>query len=413
MDLRKTAVTYVFLVVLMLAALSLGACAPLSSEAYDASGSISQTELKGADPKDASEPDSEPKSGAPEDPPTADDEGDSGEGDNPSEGYESEADPVSPEVINPLTGLPVENPEWLYRRPVMVAISNFPPTAIPHSGESFAAHVFELFQGFGMTRNLVVFFGDYAEQIQSVLDNPLAEGGSNQVIGPVRSGRVVFEDVKTLYPHALLITAGASSDVKAQLSNRVSVYGTDPDDINSTGVAVDQLADFSDLEVDPTEYFGLTFDTKPPEGGSSAPFLRIIYNLFNQLGWEYDPLQGAYLRWHDKADGTGELYPETDRLTGEQLAFENVVVMWAEHRYVTPTVVEMNLVYVRDQKGLLFRDGMFYPIRWSSRSGVFTIHDAEGNPVPLKPGKTFFQVVSYETTWDPKELIVRFHEPAK
>jgi hypothetical protein len=80
---------------------------------------------------------------------------------------------------------------------------------------------------------------------------------------------------------------------------------------------------------------------------------------------------------------------------------------------VTPTVVEMNLVYVTDQKGILFRNGVMVPIKWSSRSGVFTIHDAEGNPIPLKPGKSFFEVVSYETTWDPEKMIVRFHEPAK
>lgn len=336
------------------------------------------------------------------------------DGEDPDAAEGADEQPGDAPFINPLTGLPAENEDWLYKRPIMVAISNFPPSAIPHSGESFAAMVFELFQGYGMTRNLAVFYGDYAEQIEGVLGNRLAEGGgTGQVIGPVRSGRVVFEDVKTLFPHALLITAGASPDVKAQLSNRVSVYGSDPNDINSTGVGVDQLGSLANYPVDPSEYVGLTFDEAPPQDGQPAPFFRVIYNLYNQIGWEYSPEQGAYLRSHDKADGTGELFPETDRLTGEQLAFENVVVLWAKHRYVTPTVVEMALVFVKGQNGLLFRDGVVTPIKWSTLGGVLTIHDEEGNPVPLKPGQTFFEVVSYETTWNPETMILRFHEPPR
>ena len=394
------------------------------------------TEASAMDPVDAQKEEQttsidEPKKAPESDKPEENDKKVESEGDEAVGKSEQEAEDASSElgdnadldgsggseddgVLNPLTGLPVENTEWLYKRPIMVAISNFPPSAIPHSGESFAAHVFELFQGYGMTRNLAIFFGDYADQIGEILENRLADGTvPDQVIGPIRSGRVVFEDVKKLYPHALLITAGASSGVKAQLSNRVSVYGSNPDDINSTGVGADQLGSLADYEVNPEDFVALKFDASPPGNGEPAPIFRMIYNLYNQIGWEYSPEAGAYLRSHDKADGTGELFPETDRLTGTQLAFENVIVLWAQHRYVTPTVVEMNLVYVTDQKGILFRNGVMVPIKWSSRSGVFKIHDAEGNPIPLKPGKSFFEVVSYETTWDPDKMIVRFHEPPK
>ena len=317
-------------------------------------------------------------------------------------------------LLNPLTGLPVEYPEWLRKRPVMFAISNFPPSSIPHTGESFASMVFELFQGFGMTRNLAIFYGDYAEIIAALDGNQLAEGsGDGNVIGPVRSGRVVFEDVKKLFPQALLITAGASSDVKAQLSNRMSVYGNDPDDINSTGVRVDQLGELADHPVDPDDYVSLTFDPVPPEGGNPAASFRLIYNLYNQIGWQYDPQTGSYLRSHDKADGTGELFPELDRLTGEQLGFENVAILWAQHRYVTETIVEMNLVYVWDQKGLLFRDGQVYPVKWSTRGGKLSFETLDGSTMPLKPGRSFFEVVSWQSTWDNDEMILRFHEPPR
>src|SRR3990170_6403913 len=92
----------------------------------------------------------------------------------------------------------------------------------------------------------------------------------------------------------------------------------------------------------------------PPGGGDSAEFLRVIYNTFNQVGWEYDVTQGAYLRSQDKADGSDTLYPTLENLTGEQLAFENVLVLFANHHFVKPTIIEINLVFMEEHRGLLF-----------------------------------------------------------
>lgn len=322
-----------------------------------------------------------------------------------------EPDPEQP--TNPMTGLPVEDPDVLQRRPLLVSISNFPPTARPQAGLSFASHVYSTFIGFGMNRYVAVFYGDYAEHLQEILANRLAEGNDDDfAIGPVRSGRVAFEDIKNQYPHALLITAGASPEVLSQLSNQVSVFGSSDESVNSTGVgagALGQLA--SGYPVDPLKYGSLVFDAAPPTGGESAEFVRVIYNYLNQNGWGYDPESRTYLRSQDQADGSGELYPTIDKLTGEQLGFENVLVLWAKHSYLSPTVVQINLSYVWDQFGLLYRDGQVYEIKWSTRNGKLMIYDGEGVPVPLKPGKTWFEVVSFQTTWDRDKSIVRFHEP--
>jgi hypothetical protein len=322
-----------------------------------------------------------------------------------------ELEPEQP--TNPMTGLPVDDPGVLQRRPLLVSISNFPPTARPQAGLSFASHVYSTFIGFGMNRYVAVFYGDYAEHLQEILANRLAEGNDDDfAIGPVRSGRVAFEDIKNQYPHALLITAGASPEVLSQLSNQVSVFGSSDESVNSTGVgagALGQLA--SGYPVDPLKYESLVFDATPPTGGEPTEFVRIIYNYLNQNGWEYDPESRTYLRSQDQADGSGELYPTTDKLTGEQLGFENVLVLWAKHSYLSPTVVQINLSYVWDQFGLLYRDGKVYEVKWSTRNGKLMIYDGEGAPVPLKPGKTWFEVVSFQTTWDRDKSIVRFHEP--
>ncbi len=322
-------------------------------------------------------------------------------------------EPEPEQPINPMTGLPVDDPGVLQRRPLLVSISNFPPTARPQAGLSFASHVYSTFIGFGMNRYVAVFYGDYAEHLQEILANRLAEGNDDDfAIGPVRSGRVAFEDIKNQYPHALLITAGASPEVLSQLSNQVSVFGSSDESVNSTGVgagALGQLA--SGYPVDPLKYGSLVFDDAPPTGGESAEFVRVIYNYLNQNGWGYDPESRTYLRSQDQADGSGELYPIIDKLTGEQLGFENVLVLWAKHSYLSPTVVQINLSYVWDQFGLLYRDGKVYEVKWSTRNGKLMIYDGEGAPVPLKPGKTWFEVVSFQTTWDRDKSIVRFHEP--
>jgi hypothetical protein len=316
-------------------------------------------------------------------------------------------------AVNPFTGLVVEDPNSLALRPILVSISNFPPSARPQSGLSHAAHVFSTFIGFGMNRFLALVYAEDLIHLGEIFNNRLAEGvGPEFALGPVRSGRVAFEDIKTLYPHAALITAGASPEVLAQLSNQTSVYGADDDDINSTGVGADALSQLAATAViDPSQFISLTFDPRPPVGGANADFLRVIYNYLNQNGWQYDSEQGRYMRLQDQADGSGELFPIEDALTGEPLGFDNVLVLWAQHTYVSPTVIEINLAYVWDHFGLLYRDGKVYEIKWATRNGKLTIYDAEGNTVALKPGQTWFEVMSYQSTWDRDKSIVRFHEP--
>lgn len=325
----------------------------------------------------------------------------------------SEPQPTQPEpALNPLTGLPVADPQVLCSPPLLVSISNFPPSARPQAGLSAASHVWETFIGEGMTRFLAVYYGDYQSLLQQLLENRLAQGSEEGfVIGPIRSGRVVFEDIKSLFPRGLLITAGASQEVMQQLSNRSSVYTDNPDDINSAGLDPSELSLGSDCTIGPELYGDLTFTSEPPAGGQPAASARIVYNVFNQIGWEYDSETGAYLRFQDQADGSGELVPALEALSGEQLAFENVLVMWAQHRFVTPSIIEMELVYVRDRYGLLFRDGRVYEVNWSTPGGRLLVHDENGHPIPLKPGATFFEVVSYQSTWDAEQLIVRYHNP--
>jgi hypothetical protein len=411
-----------FIILLSALSLVLSACELAVSESLTVQEVAAQQE-QSVDPKQGEDPDREEvasgfvaEPASPEDPQEPDNDQDQVDAlaepeQDPDPELPTYGPDTYPEGINPLTGLLMENPEVLQDCPLLVAISNFPPSSRKNqSGLSEAAFVWETFIGEGMTRYLAVYYGDYAEKLEAIFDNPMVDP-ENFVIGPVRSGRVAFEDIKTLYPGALLITAGASEDVKAQLTNRKSVYNEDPDDINSAGLKDDQLGGITCLHGKPSALNGLAFHLDPPTGGSKAEFFQVIYNWFNRVAWKYDPESGAYLRSQDQADGTGEYYPTLENLTGEQLAFENVLVLFADHQYLSPTVIEISLMFVKDQRGLLFRDGHVYPVQWETRNGDLSLYDELGNPVPLRPGSTFVEVLSYQSSWNPEELIARYHNP--
>jgi len=68
-----------------------------------------------------------------------------------------------PADYNPLTGQPVLDKTALDLPALLVSVSNFPVTARPQSGLSFANYVFEIYITEGATRFLSVFYGDFPQ----------------------------------------------------------------------------------------------------------------------------------------------------------------------------------------------------------------------------------------------------------
>ena len=315
--------------------------------------------------------------------------------------------------FNPLTGLPVSSIQTLLKVPLLVSITEFPPSARPQSGLSAASQVWETSIGEGMTRFLAVYYGDYLEVLSDLLESHPKLTTSDPAIGPIRSGRVGYQEIKLFYSGALLIIRFGSPEVIEQLTNLRTVYADDPNDVNSAALT---LAELQGLQLDParpTSYAGLSFDQRVPAGGVRSPSLDLIYSLYNQIRWEYDPDRGTFLRSQDPADGSGTLVPSFDRLSGDRLQADNVLVLFAEHKYqnLQGTILSIELAYVPKRYGLLFRDGRRFEIQWSSPGLEFQVNDDRGRPVPLRPGVTYFEVVSYESSWDPAARIVRFHNP--
>ena len=319
------------------------------------------------------------------------------------------------EGINPLTGLPVENPENLALPPAMVSITNFPVSSRPQAGLSFSPFVFEIYIGEGMTRFLAMFYGDYPQVPQD--DEGNSENGSNvgsvtdnTLVGPIRSGRLPYESLRKLF-NGFLVMASGASQVVSNLSSYANIYGSDADNINSAMIDVtklEEIAQRSQKRIGEASLDGLTFQLEAPEGGQDANRIWLKYAYLNQINWYFDEEEGAYLRYQDRADAT-TFEQMTDRLTDEALAFENVVVLFAIHEVVTPTIIDINLLYMNKMPALLFRDGQMYEIFWTTKSGSYEREtgklrpirfiDAEGNPFPLKPGQTWVQVVQPYTPY--------------
>jgi len=315
-----------------------------------------------------------------------------------------------PEDVNPLTGLKVESPEQLERRPIMIKVSNYPASLRPHSGLSYADMVFSYFIGEGMTRYLALFYGQDATQV-----------------GPVRSGRLIDSQLVNLYG-GFLGMVGADRTVWADIAGALpgrfltempvncpalcdNGYGTA---FANTEAFTQRVRDLGLEDLRP-ELSGLRFDEMVPKGGQVATKLWLYISYYNQVGWDYQTETGVYLRSQEKTqpDGTVLLDPMTDRTTGEQLAFDNVVILFAWHNIIKPELIGIELQNVEDGRAILLRDGWMFEITYSAASPTSPLrfYDSDGNPIAFKPGNTWVEIVGLGTTveeLEPGSWKVRF-----
>ena len=301
-----------------------------------------------------------------------------------------------PQNINPLTGLPVSDPAMLALAPGLVSISNSPITTRPQSGLSYASFVYEIYIGEGATRFLSVFYGEYP----------------SRDIGPLRSGRLPYETLRKLY-RGYLVFGSASQLVMPHLEERNIVFGVEgAEDPNTAFISPQDLksiaADTVSRRGTPA-LSGLRFDPQQPDGGKPAERIWVPYHYTDQVFWEYDKESGSYLRLQGDQDGE-QIYAFEDKLTGESLTKENVVVLFAQHRFFDATFFDIDLVYISRLPALIFRDGHMYEAYWTTANEEYErttgrlrpirFIDSEGNPFPLKNGHTWVMIVPLFTAYN-------------
>lgn len=337
-----------------------------------------------------------------------------------------------PEGINPLTGWPVSDPDLLKLPPALISISNFPASARPQAGINTSPIIFEMTIGEGMTRFLAMFYGGFPQTVSGQTEGEPAGGTSGGAgdsssggdssggtagggadsgsasVGPIRSGRLPYEDIRSIYS-GFLVMASAYSGIAQTLSDATTIYGSDSSDINSAMIGIDQLYNIAlgHAEGYPGSNFnleGMKFSPDVPEGGKPADQVWVFYSNLNQVQWRYDEALGGYVRYDIKTDGSGEFVMATDRLTGEPVLRENVIVIYAFHEYLAPTLIDINLTNMPKMKAVLFRDGQIFDIFWSTQFGDYEqetgllrpmrFMDTNGDPVALKNGRTWVEIVS-------------------
>jgi hypothetical protein len=230
---------------------------------------------------------------------------------------------------------------------------------------------------------------------------------SEAYVGPIRSGRLTYNQIGRMFPNSCLVYAGAAPDIGERLDACEIMFGVDLTTPNSallTVTRLHELAQESLNPVQPVNYSGNIFAEPVPNGGEPANIINIYYHLYSQSGWQYDPVSQTYLRYTDRADTTGELIPATERLTGRQLAFENVIVVFAEHGIFRPGQFEVDFVQGQKKAAYLFRDGKAFKMYWSTQNrgwekttGLLRpLHfvDAQDNLIALHPGRTWIHVVT-------------------
>ncbi len=230
---------------------------------------------------------------------------------------------------------------------------------------------------------------------------------SEDYVGPIRSGRLTYNQIGRMFPNSCLVYASAAWDIGEMLDACQIVYGVDKTTPNSALLPVRRLRELAQENLNPRQpvnYSGNLFSDEIPGDGKPAGNIHIFYHAYTQSAWQYDPISGTYLRWTDLADGTGILIPATDRLTGRQLSFENVIVLFAEHHRYRHNQLEIDFTMGQKNAAYLFRDGQVFKIFWSTENRAWEkktglvrpmhLVDTQGKPVPLRPGRTWIHIVT-------------------
>jgi predicted small lipoprotein YifL len=295
---------------------------------------------------------------------------------------------------NPLTGLPID-PARLQER-IFVARYGNEPAVRSSFGIGAADLVFEeLMDDLNTTRFTTIWLGGDAPQIgplrsyrsttiqvAQIFDAPMASSGA---VGPnqVFAYAAGIEDLdERCYSGPYFNNPAGGGYQNRVLTSSANLRAFMQNNGLNTGVKIKPF----------------TFSDTAPSGGQAANRVVIPYvnRGFYEVEWRFDPATGRYARFYGSARN-----PLLDGNNGQQVTAANVVIMEVQHDKtdLVEDIVNSYSVrtYIAGREGpaTIIRDGVAIQGRWRALdkfSGLELV-DAAGNPIPLKPGQTWFQVV--------------------
>lgn len=312
-------------------------------------------------------------------------------------------------INNPLTGLPVADPTLLNRRPMVIKIANSPDYVRPQSGLTLADVVFEYYIEWGDTRFIAVFYGN---------ESPL--------VGPVRSGRYFDEHVARMYDAFLVFKFADPRELsylrESTLNEFLVVPGVGACPPFVTGPYRREI--YNNIFFNTTKWAacaakkgldntrqtlrGGFFSEEVPESPLEADRMFFKYSAYNYSYWNYDPATHKYFRYQEANDMVNkkpEAYAAlTDAQTGLPVTADNVVTIFVPHTFANQFNAEdqvYNIDLLDFGNAIVFRDGKVIQAFWN-RTDVnqpLLLTDLTGNPIYLRPGRTFYEVLGTTSTY--------------
>lgn len=225
----------------------------------------------------------------------------------------------------------------------------------------------------------------------------------------LRSGRVAYQDLQVNYC-GCLITAGADPTVAQQINTCGTAFGDGG--IGSAGLDVTRLQGIASSSTagacaEPN-LSGNLFCTQPEGQGENGQELYVEYNVNNKNHFVYDSGINAY-SWAINTVSAPDVYDVmTDRLTGETLSFENVVVMFVPHVAQNSAVTIINLQMQSSRgRAVIFRNGQMFEAEWSTQFPAYVtdrdqpipVHfEVNGEPFALAPGQVWINLLNQGDT---------------
>lgn len=317
-----------------------------------------------------------------------------------------------PSYVNPLTGLVPTNPLLLDRLPIAVKVPNYPHSIYPQSGLSKADQIFEYHLEQGLTRFIAIFYGN-----------------DTQRVGPIRSGRNFDAHIVQMYNSAYVFNyayreeGNEPLDVLGYLESVLDerLFVNDPGNPTSWMFRDETLNTYNNLfgntynisrlitqrGVDNVRQDLATnlFTTLGGHGKEKVSVINVNYSYANYAYWEYNIQDNVYYRYQGNVDLDGVVEPNyillTDANDDSPITADNVVILFVPHKFLFKSgrseVFDIQLV---DQgEAWIFRNGSAFEAVWERReiNKPLYLLTPQGAPFPLKPGVTFFQVISTES----------------
>ena len=310
---------------------------------------------------------------------------------------ETEAPPPVTKFADPLTGELVDK-DKTGLRPVAVVIKN-DRLAAPQFGLSGAGVLYEALVEGGMTRFLAVY-SDVSEL---------------NGVGPVIDGRTYFYDFAANHDAAIVLAgttqAGRELAAKRNITAIDAIVGELTPGFERNAALIAERGSENSILTEGTglKYRAQTLEVPMRTDKSTVPYgildslenrempdgkhctkLTILFSSNMNVYFTYSTLTNNYSRFQygDK---------HIDAKTGKQLAFTNILVIFAEHTTIVSSTGELSISASGKGTGYYIYGGSYIPVTWTRNSGEYPIklYEEDGKtPLTVSAGNTYIAVVS-------------------